>query len=259
MSAKERPGIDRAAGLSPAARTYWQNFDNLLLEDDVLYLQWLGNDARPCALRLLAPRSLQPKVLKTCHDTLFAAHMGVGRTVDQVKHRFHWPGLCKDVKLHIRCCKVGNANRMPYWRFRTALANFRVGAPLDRISVDLMGALPMTDQGNRYLLVIVDYFTRWAEAFSLPDQQAETMARTLVLELCADMVPHWSCTPIKDEILTAFSSKRCAACLRLSRRGLLCIIPAATGSWRDSTKHWDRSYGTILKAVLVIGTSSSLC
>ena len=73
------------------------------------------------------------------------------------------------------------------------------------------------------------------------------------------MVPHWSCTPIKDEILRALSSKRCAACSRLSRRGLLPIIPAATGSWRDSTEHWDHSYGAILKAVLVIGTSSSLC
>ena len=182
VSAKERPGRDGAASLSPAARTYWLNFDNLLLEDGVLYLQWLGNDARPSTLRLLVPRSLQPKVLKTCHDTLFAAHMGVRRTVDQVKRRFHWPGLRKDVKLHIRCCKVCNANKMPYQRFRAALANFRVGAPLDRIGVDLMGPLPVTDQGNRYLLVIVDYFTRWAEAFSLPDQQAETVARTLVLE-----------------------------------------------------------------------------
>ena len=182
VSAKERPSRNEAASLCPAARTYWLNFDNLFLRDDVLHLQWLGNDARPSALRLLVPRSLQPEVLKACHDTLFAAHMGVRRTVDQVKRRFHWPGLRKDVKLHIRCCKVCNANKMPYRRFRAALANFRVGAPLDRIGVDLMGPLPVTDQGNRYLLVIVDYFTRWAEAFSLPDQQAETVARTLVLE-----------------------------------------------------------------------------
>ena len=182
VSAKERPSRNEAASLCPAARTYWLNFDNLFLEDDVLHLQWLGNDARPSALRLLVPRSLQPEVLKVCHDTLFAAHMGVQRTVDQVKRRFHWPGLRKDVKLHIRCCKVCNTNKMPYRRFRAALANFRVGAPLDRIGVDLMGPFPVTDRGNHYLLVIVDYFTRWAEAFSLPDQQAETVARTLVLE-----------------------------------------------------------------------------
>ena len=127
---------------------------------------------------------LSTLVLTLYIDVVLSLSMGVRRTVDQVKRRFHWPGLRKDVKLHIRCCKVCNANKMPYWRFRAALANFRVGAPLDRIGVDLMGPLPVTDQGNRYLLVIVDYFTstRWAEAFSLPDQQLETLARTLVLE-----------------------------------------------------------------------------
>ena len=40
--------------------------------------------------------------------------------------------------------------------------------------------LPVTPRGNRYVLVVSDYFTRWPEAFAVPDQTAETVARTLM-------------------------------------------------------------------------------
>ena len=40
--------------------------------------------------------------------------------------------------------------------------------------------LPLSSGGNRYLLVVSDYFTKWAEAIPLPDQKASTTARALV-------------------------------------------------------------------------------
>ena len=177
-----RPSRDKAASLSPAVRSYWLNLENLQWADGVLYLNWVSNQGLPDRLRQLVPRRLRARVLVFCHDSLFSGHMGVHRTVNQVKQRFHWPGLSKDVKVHIRSCATCNAKRMPYQRFRATLAGFRVGAPLDRVGIDLVGPLPVTEKGNRYLLVIVDYFTRWAEAFPLPYQQAETVTKTFVHE-----------------------------------------------------------------------------
>ena len=43
-----------------------------------------------------------------------------------------------------------------------------------------MGPLPVTSRGQKYVLVIVDYFTKWAEAVPLPNQEAATVARALV-------------------------------------------------------------------------------
>ena len=45
-----------------------------------------------------------------------------------------------------------------------------------------MGPLPISQSGNSYLLVLGDYFTRCMEAYPIPDQQAETVARKLVNE-----------------------------------------------------------------------------
>ena len=56
------------------------------------------------------------------------------------------------------------------------LNQYIVGVPFERIAMDLVGPLPQTDRGNVYILVICDYFTKYVEAFALPDQQADTVA-----------------------------------------------------------------------------------
>ena len=45
------------------------------------------------------------------------------------------------------------------------------------------GPLPETDQGSKYVLVAVDYFTRWVEAYAISNQEAMTVARKLVDEM----------------------------------------------------------------------------
>ena len=54
--------------------------------------------------------------------------------------------------------------------------------PMERIALDIMGALPTTLAGNKYVLVVGDYHTKWMEAYALKDQQAETVATYLVCE-----------------------------------------------------------------------------
>ena len=46
--------------------------------------------------------------------------------------------------------------------------------------MDLVGPLPQSDRGNLYILVICDYFTKYVEAFALPDQRADTVATAFI-------------------------------------------------------------------------------
>ena len=52
----------------------------------------------------------------------------------------------------------------------------QVGVPLQRVAMDILGPLPMTQAGNKYILVIGDYFTKWTEAFPMPNMEAQTVA-----------------------------------------------------------------------------------
>ena len=62
------------------------------------------------------------------------------------------------------------------------MGTVRVGAPMERIALDIMGPLNETERKNSYVLVIQDYFTKFVEAFPLPDQQAVTVAKVLASE-----------------------------------------------------------------------------
>lgn len=50
------------------------------------------------------------------------------------------------------------------------------------VAMDIVGPFPESPAGNVYVLVVADYFTRWTEAYSIPNQEATTVASKLVNE-----------------------------------------------------------------------------
>jgi hypothetical protein len=65
--------------------------------------------------------------------------------------------------------------------------NFR--APFERIAIDIAGPLPESNWGNRYLLVTMDYITKWPKVYAIPNQGALTVADALVTHFCGFGVP----------------------------------------------------------------------
>ncbi|KAJ8381238.1 hypothetical protein SKAU_G00020160 [Synaphobranchus kaupii] len=134
-------------------------------------------------LQLLVPRALRPDVLRLVHGLVGAGHFGNNKTLHWLRGKFHWPGCRHDVELHVHCCDSCTAQKGPNQRSRAPLQQHLVGAPMERVGVDVLGPFPVTDSGNRYILVAMDYFTKWPEAFAVPDQSAATMAERLVEEM----------------------------------------------------------------------------
>jgi hypothetical protein len=71
--------------------------------------------------------------------------------------------------------------------------------PIQRISIDIVGLLPLTERGNKFIVTCMDHFTRWPKAVPLPDQKARTVAQPLAEHvICRYEYP--------QEILTDFGS-----------------------------------------------------
>ena len=73
----------------------------------------------------------------------------------------------------------------PLKSLKAPLGAMTIGAPVDRLGTDLLGPLPLTPRGNRHILVVTDYFTKWVEIFAVPDQTAETCAEVILNEVIA--------------------------------------------------------------------------
>ena len=62
------------------------------------------------------------------------------------------------------------------------MKRYDMGLLMEEIAIDLMGPFPESENGNKYLLVVVDSFSKWMEAYPVPNIEARTIAEKLVLE-----------------------------------------------------------------------------
>ena len=85
-----------------------------------------------------------------------------------------------DVERTCQMCDICAAGRGPRTRSRGQMKQYNVGAPFERIAIDIAGPFPVSDAGNRYLLLAMDYFTKWPEVYAIPNQEAATVADVLV-------------------------------------------------------------------------------
>lgn len=140
--------------------------------------------------QLLVPKNWRQRVLRAVHGSVGAGHFGVANTLNKLRQRFYWAGCRQDTELFVHCCDACTAKKGPTRRSHAPMQQYQVGAPMERVGVDILGPFPITDDGNRYVLVAMDYFTKWPEAYAVPDQSATTTAERLVCEMfCRFGVP----------------------------------------------------------------------
>ena len=129
--------------------------------------------------------------MEELHAERTAGHFGTERTCRAVQDRFYWPGYRRSVEVFCAGC-VACLRRNDPGKACVPPMGLRVaGYPFERIAIDIVGPLRISDRGNRYVLVVGDYFTKWIEAYALPNQEALTIATTLCEEFfCRFGIPN---------------------------------------------------------------------
>ena len=174
---------------SPATRRLYQLWNQLHLIGGTLYCRV------PCGKsgsvdKLIIPKLLQSEILEDLHAGVLGGHLGEEKTLNKLKERFYWPGQYNDVRDWCRTCTTCASRKTPTPKPRAPLQSVQTGFSMQLVAVDILGPLPESPAGNKYILVTGDYFTRWMEAYPIPNQEATTVATKLIDELfCRFSIP----------------------------------------------------------------------
>ena len=122
-------------------------------------------------MQFIAPRELRKEILHQMHDSILSGHLGRKKTKEKILQRFYWFEIREDIDVWIAKCEICAKNKPPVNKPRAPLGTLNTGAPLDRLATDILGPLPVTPRGTKYILVATDHFTKWVEIISVPDQK----------------------------------------------------------------------------------------
>ena len=109
----------------------------------------------------------------------YPGHLGVHKTFEKVKDRYFWPGYEKDILHLVEKCEPCQRRNQPAPTPQAPLGTITSTYPFQKISWDIMGPLPVTKKGSKYILVNTNLFSKWVEAFPLNSTNSVTLAEIL--------------------------------------------------------------------------------
>ena len=165
-----------ACGIMPPEFSYQQR---KRLRTDSRYYIWddplLFKRGADLIIRRCVPEGEQSKILKECHSSSYGGHFATDKTAHKIlQSGFYWPTIFKDcfewVKLCDQCQRMGNISK----RHEMPLQGILVVQLFDVWGMDFMGPFPVS-YGNIYILLAVDYVSKWVEAAVCPKNDANTV------------------------------------------------------------------------------------
>ncbi|KAJ8910252.1 hypothetical protein NQ315_007474, partial [Exocentrus adspersus] len=152
IEGKERPAWQEISNRSPTFKGYWALWDSLAIDNNLLKRVWENPDGIEWNYQTVPSRKRVPEVLQAVHSGVDGGHFGINKTLDYVKERFYWLGSRSDVEEWYRRCETCVASKGPRIRSRGQTQQYNVGAPFERIAIDVAGPFPQSEAGNRYIL-----------------------------------------------------------------------------------------------------------
>lgn len=85
-------------------------------------------------------------VLQAMHKHPVAGHFGERITIEKIKRKYYWNQMVTDMKNFVKSCGVCQRQGKP--PARKAMNPIKIIQPFDRVSLDILGPLPLTKKGN---------------------------------------------------------------------------------------------------------------
>jgi transposase InsO family protein len=244
-------------------KTLWRQWDRLEVHAGMLYRRWIDPHQSNTFLQLVVPLTKREEVLHYYHDVPSAAHLGCDKMLDKVRQTFYWPGMSIDVKNYCRRCDKCTARKLSKGKNKAPLGQYHVGEPMERVALDILGPLPISNAGNRFILVMMDCFTKWTESVAIPNQEAATVADAFVnnfvsrfgtpLQLYTDQGRNFESNLFQEVCVLLDIDKTRTTSLRPQANGMVerfnrTLISMLSMYCNDNQKGWDKYIPQVMMA-----------
>ncbi|KAI3463869.1 hypothetical protein Pfo_020532 [Paulownia fortunei] len=160
--------------ISSKKKKFLHDVKSYLWDDPLLFKRCSDSVIRRCI-----PMEETNEILKHCHSSPCGGHFGPTRTASKVlQSGFYWPSLFKDCYAFVqtcdRCQRTGTISR----RHELPLTNMMEVELFDVWGIDFMGPFPPSN-GRSYILLVVDYVSKWIEAIASPTNDAKVVLKFL--------------------------------------------------------------------------------
>lgn len=143
--------------------------------------------------KLVVPLESRKTLLIENHDKPHAGHLGFYKTYNRMRRFYFWPTLRKDVEKYVRGCETCQVFKTERRKGAGEMrAKKDLTPPWTMVATDIIGPLPRSKSGNKYVLVFLDTSTRWPIAIPLRSVRAEDVAK----QLLSSVINHWGCPEI---------------------------------------------------------------
>ncbi|MCG8109893.1 MAG: hypothetical protein JAZ10_03920, partial [Candidatus Thiodiazotropha endolucinida] len=173
---EEKPSWNEISDKSPEIKFWLARWELLQIKNDLLCLKWYFSET-DVKWRICIPSTLAKSVLWHLHDSHTSGHPGIKKTWEKAKScPFYWQQMHDTTADYVRACRICGERNDPQRRKRHPMKTYLLGGRFERIAADISGPYPTSANGNTYILVIGDYFTKLTELYPLPNITARTVA-----------------------------------------------------------------------------------
>jgi Integrase zinc binding domain/Integrase core domain len=141
-----------------------------LIDNNILFRRNKRNKDTP--LKVIRSMEVE-EILFNEHSMIHSGHFGIEATYHRISYKYYWPKMHQDIENYIKACDV--CQRKGKMKKNNPLHPIETRPPFEKIGIDLIGPLPITSNQNRYIVVAIDYGTKWAEARAIKDAAATTI------------------------------------------------------------------------------------
>jgi transposase InsO family protein len=176
----EKPPWEEVALQSRDVKTMWAMWPRLSIRDGLLKRRFESADGLSERWQVVLPLNLRTEFMKIAHGGMTGGHLARRRTANAIQSRAYWPSWSSDLDLFMRQCETCARYHRGKVKRNAPMQVALVGEPWERVSVDITGPHPTSARGNKFILTLVDHFSKWAEAIPLANHKAPTVARALM-------------------------------------------------------------------------------